>query len=220
MKEGPGWIEVIFGAILSLLLGVVVAAVFLVLKPVPTVKELPKEPVAKMVYYIEGSRDSSKTRAVISKQKVLAQGGSVVLVEDELNAMVVPPPAAPVAKKMELPQPAAEKKAVTPGNPNFRIRDNVMQIAVPVQLSAYEMDYKIILQARGGFAKEGDAVVFQPSELYLGSCPLEKLPAVKEYVLKYLIAKMTLAEDAAAVWKKVTAATVEGSTVHLTTAVQ
>ncbi len=220
MKDGPGWFEVIFGAILSLLLGVVVAAVFLVFKPVTVVKELPKAPVAKMVYYIEGSRDSSKTRAIISKQKLLAQGGSAVLNEDELNAMTTPPPAAPTAKKMELPQPAAEKQTVTPGNPNFRIRDNVMQVAVPVQLSAYEMDYKVILQARGGFAKEGEAVVFQPTELYLGSCPLDRLPAVKEYVLKYLVAKVTLPDDAAAVWKKVTAATVEGATVRLTTAVQ
>ena len=30
-KEGPGWVEVIFGAILSLALGVVIAAVYLVL---------------------------------------------------------------------------------------------------------------------------------------------------------------------------------------------
>ena len=82
--DGPGWVEVFFGAALSVLLGVVLAAVFLVSKPVTTVKELPKEPVPKMVYYIEGSRESSKIRGVDAKRKLLAQGGSVVLSEDEL----------------------------------------------------------------------------------------------------------------------------------------
>jgi hypothetical protein len=39
---GPGWGEVIFGALLSLVLGVVLGALLLVLKPVVIAKETPK----------------------------------------------------------------------------------------------------------------------------------------------------------------------------------
>src|SRR5687767_11071379 len=93
--DGPGWFEVIFGAALSVALGVVLAAAFFIFKPVTTVKELPKEPEAKMVYYIQGTRDSSKTREVGAKRRLLVEGQAVALNEDELNTLVMPPTAAP-----------------------------------------------------------------------------------------------------------------------------
>jgi hypothetical protein len=215
--DGPGWFEVIFGAALSILLGVVLAAAFLVFKPVTIVQELPKVPVAKMVYYLEGSRNSLKTREVGAKRKLLGQAGSIVFNEEELNAIVIPPPPPPTPKKMELPQPATSVRSITPGNPNFRIKDNILQIAVPVQLNAFEMEYKLIVQTRGAFSKDGEIVVFRPGELYVGSCPLEQFPAVKEYLLRYLVPKVTVPDEVAAAWNKVSAASVEGSTVRITT---
>ena len=89
--DGPGWVEVFFGAALSLLLGVVFAVAFLVFKPVTTVKELPKEPEKNTVYFLEGSRETSKTRQVTAKRTQMAQGQSVVLNHDELNTLVMPP---------------------------------------------------------------------------------------------------------------------------------
>ena len=46
-KHGPGWIEVIFGALLSLVLGVLVGALLLAFRPVVVVKEMPKEEARK-----------------------------------------------------------------------------------------------------------------------------------------------------------------------------
>src|SRR5687768_12387337 len=102
--HGPGWVEVFFGAVLSVLLGVVLGAVYLVFKPVTSVKEMPKEPIPGMVYYIEGSREGSKIREVSAKRKLMAQGSSVVLNHDELNTLVKPPTAPREPKKMELPE--------------------------------------------------------------------------------------------------------------------
>ena len=42
--HGPGWAEVILGAVLSIVLGVVLGAVVLIIRPVVVAKELPKEP--------------------------------------------------------------------------------------------------------------------------------------------------------------------------------
>lgn len=214
--DGPGWIEVIFGAALSLVLGAVLGATFLVFKPVTSVKELPKEPKFDMVYYVEGTRESSKIREVSTKRRAMAEGQSVVLNEDELNTLVMPPKAPRDAKKMELPQEQPDSDVVTPGIPNFRIRDNVMQIGVPLDLSLYEMEHKIILQTRGSFAKVGDAVVFQPAQLYVGSCPLERLPAVRDFVVSKIFAKAKLPEEAVAAWQNVSDATIEGSALRLT----
>jgi hypothetical protein len=214
--DGPGWFEVIFGAALSVLLGAVLAVAFLVFKPVTSVKEMPKEPADDTVYFIEGTREGSKIREVSAKRRLMAEGSSVVLNEDELNTLVMPPTAPPQPKKMELPQPDQGPDTIVAGLPNFRIRDNVMQIGVPVQLNVYEMEKKIIVQTRGAFAKSGESVIFQPGELYIGSCPLERLPAVRDFVVKKIFEKAKVPDDVVAAWKNVADATVEGSTLRLT----
>jgi hypothetical protein len=214
--DGPGWVEVICGAALSIVLGVVLAVAFLVFKPVTSVKELPKEPIADMVYYIEGTREGSKIREVTAKKRLMAQAQSVTLNEDELNTMVMPPIVPRDPKNAELVAAEKDVKTIVPGLPNFRIRQNVMQIGMPIQINAYEMEHKVILQTRGSFAKVGDAVVFQPGELWLGSCPLENIPAAKEFVMKQVLARAKLPDDLVAAWKNVGDATIEGSTVRLT----
>lgn len=214
--DGPGWVEVIFGAALSLLLGLVIGVVFLVFKPVTTAKEVPKEPADNTVYYIQGTREVSKSREVSEKRRLMAQGSSVVLNEDELNTLVMPPTVPPQPKKTESAEPDQGTDMIVPGLPNFRIRDNVMQIGVPVELNAYDMKHKIILQTRGSFSKSGESVVFQPAELYVGSCPLGRLPAVRDFVVKKIFEKSKVPDDVVAAWKNVADATIEGSTLRLT----
>ena len=207
---------VVSGAALSLLLGIVFAVAFLVFKPVTTVKELPKEPEKNTVYFIEGSRETSKTRQVTAKRGQMAQGQSVVLNHDELNTLVMPPKAPRDPKNLELSKEAEADQMITPGVPNFRIQDGVMQIGVPLTLKAYDTEHEIIMQTRGGFAKVGDTVVFQPKELYIGSCPLERLPAVRDFVIKQIFAKAKLPDDVVALWQNVDEATIEGSMLRLT----
>jgi len=215
--EGPGWFEVIFGAALSLLLGVVLSAAFLIFKPVTTVKELPKEVVPKMIYYIEGTRDSSKARELASKKKLMTQSGATIAFnEDELNTLAIPPKPEAGPKKMELPQPVAATETVVAKPANFRIREGVMQIGVPLTLTAYETSTDVVLQTRGGFVKQGDAVVYQPTEFYIGSLPLQRMPEVQAAVTKYLLGKMTIPDDLTAAWKNVADASLAGPKVSVT----
>lgn len=217
-SQGPSLTEVILGAVLSLVLGVVLAAVYLALQPVTTGKELPKEPVAGMVYYLEGSRDSGKARQAAAKQKTLLQGGSVELSEDELNSLLTSTatPVAPAPKSGAAAAPATT--AITAETPNFRVRDGVLQIAVPVRVSVslLGLDQKIIVQARGGFEKRGEQFVFVPSECYAGSCPLQRLPMVEGMLMKRFVAAAAVPEELAAAWRKLSDVSVQGATLRLT----
>lgn len=209
--NGPSWTEVILGALLSLCLGVVLAAAFLVLKPVSKVKELPKEPDPKVVYFLEGSQDSGRARQAASKEKAFLQGGSVVLTEDEANTLISPP-AKPGAKPAEPPP----EKTLSAGSPNVRIRRSLLQVAVPIRLNVYGLQHEIIVQARGGFEKRADVFVFVPNEFLVGSCPLQQLPMVQAMLTKRFIAAVTIPEDLATAWRKLSDVAVEGSTLRLT----
>lgn len=214
-EYNPSWTEVILGACLSLLLGAVLAAVFLVLKPVKTVNELPKEPDAAIVYYVEGSRLSSRSQQATAKQRTFLQGGAVTLNEDELNALTAPStgatkPAAPGAAET----PA--EGILTAGAPNFRVRQGVLQIGVPMRVSAVGFDQRVIVQARGGFERRGEIFVFEPSELYIGSCPVERLPLVKTLVMKKFLKDAAVPAELAEAWTKLSDVKVEGSALQLT----
>ena len=218
-SHGPSWTEVILGAALSVVLGAALAAVFLVLKPVTKAKELPKEPAANMVYYLEGSVDASKARQAVLKQNSFAQGRSVVVTEDELNALVAPAaPAAPAKGKAAAePAPAAASAgAVSFGAPNFRIRKGEMQIAVPMHLGVAGLDVNVVVQARGGFARSGDTFVFAPNEVYVGSCPVQRLPIAEGYVMKKILASKELPDGVVAAWGKLSDITLDGSNLRLT----
>lgn len=221
--NGPSMTEVLLGAALSLLLGVALAAAYLIFTPVETVKELPKEPVRGVVYYLEGSRDASKARQAAAKQKTLLEGGSVTLIEDELNAMTGPAPTvappAPGKKPAAAPEPApaSSGKAIAAGVPNFRLRDSVLQIGVPLHVSVFGIEPKVIFQARGGFEKKGETFAFVPSELYLGSCPLHRLPGVERAVLTRLLAAAPAPAELSALWSKLTDIAAEGSNLRVAT---
>jgi len=210
--------------VLSVVLGVLLAAVFLILKPIAAVKELPKQTVAGEVYYIEGSRDSAKARQAALKQKVFLQGRSVTVNEDELNTLLAsgtaPAAPKPAAKPGDKAKPAAEppaEKALTEGSPNFRIRDGVLQIGLPLRVSLLGFDQKVILIARGNaFTKTGDAFVFEPGEFYVGSCPLQRLPALQGILVKRLLAATSVPEPLAAAWGRVSNVAVDGATLKLT----
>ncbi len=214
-RYGPRGIEVILAAVLSIVLGVVLAAGYYVFKPVTRVKELPKEPVADTVYYIEGSRDYSNARRLVAKQKFFLKGGSVVVNEDELNA-AASPVTAPVAPGSQ-PEPAPTTM-VTPGAPNFRIHDGLVQISVPVRIKVdmIYLDTTVLVQATGGFLRRGSTFAFVPKTVYVGSCPVDRIPRAVEFVMKKIYEAQPIPEDIAAAWSKLADVTVEGTTLRLT----
>jgi len=112
----PSWTEVTIGALLSVIIGAVFGVVFLVIKPVVSVKEMPKEEELdrSAVDFIEGGRDGGKSKDASAKRKAFVGGNLVILNEHELNSYVASAtapakPAAPGAK------PAAAAPGVLPG---------------------------------------------------------------------------------------------------------
>jgi hypothetical protein len=100
--------------------------------------------------------------------------------------------------------------------PIFRIRDNVMQIAVPTKINVMGLEQKVTLLAKGDFTREDGKFVFVPSSITMGSCPLDRLPYAKDYALKKLLGAQPFPEDIAASWSKLVAVHVEGNELKLT----
>lgn len=209
---GPSWTEVIFGAVLSMILGFVLAAAYLIFRPATVVPELPKEQDPKVVYFIEGSHDANKARRLPGKQKALAQGQTIALTEDELNIANTPPPPKPGAPE---PEPT---KFLTPGVPNFRIHDNLLQVAVPVRMkyALFGLDTSVTVHTEGTFAKVDGVFAYVPDTIYLGSCPVHRLPFAGNYIRKGFVAAMQdLPPDVAALWKRLSDVSIDNTTLKL-----
>jgi hypothetical protein len=222
IPDAPSWLEVILGAVLSFVLGVTLAATYLVLKPVVTVKQMPKEADIdpRAVYFIEGSHDSSRARDASSKRAQFIQGKSVSLNEDEINLLVAPN--APSTKPAPLPAKKKPGEVVPDLNaeakiapPNFRIRNNQVQIAIPVKASAFGLEGNVVVLARGTFVRDGNVFVFDPESMTVGSCSLDRLPIIFGFVYRKFIGSQPIPQDIAAAWGKLTAVHVEGETLKL-----
>lgn len=221
-QQGPRLWEVVIGAILSFILGVSLCLLYLILKPVEVVKQVPAPPAAFTVYFVEGSANSTKARQLTAKKKALAENphATLVLGEDELNSLFAPvtPAAAPPAKdaKPAAPPAPAAPALVVPGALNFRIHDGIFQMGVKSTVNALGFSPVVIMQSQGNFEKQGDAFVFVPATLYIGSLPLHKVPGLAGAVFSRMIAMQHLPDDAAAIWKQLRDVKVSGNLLELT----
>lgn len=218
-RSEPGWFQVTFGALLSAILGVALGAAVLVARPAVVVKQEPKEREKGSVYYIEGSRDGSKGRQALAKRQAFLAGESITVNEDEINTLVAaalkagapgtPPAAAPAGGAAP-----TDSEYFSAGVPSVRIREGSLQLGVPLGTSL--LAQKVIFQAHGGFTKTGDGFVFVPNSMWLGSCPVDRLPFVAGYVRERILAEYPMPPDLKAAWAKLTDVTVDGSTLKLT----
>jgi len=234
----PSWTEVTIGALLSALIGATFGVAYLVTKPVITVKELPEQGEISpgATYFVEGTKDSSKTKLVTAKRKSFSAGGSVTVDENELNSLaaaaVAPgaptmptpatkgtkasPPPAPAVKAADKPAGSLGGIGLTPGGPNFRIRDGELQIGLPVRIDFFGFGLEIIMQTRGQFAKVGDVFVFEPESMTVGSCPLDRLPGAKRLIAKRVLGIVPVPDDVAKAWGLLADVAVVDSTLRLT----
>ncbi len=69
---GPSIFEVVLGALLSLSLGVVLAGLYLVFKPVSVVNQLPTADKREegMVYYVQGEKGAGRGGQLLRKQQL------------------------------------------------------------------------------------------------------------------------------------------------------
>ena len=215
-QKGPSWVEVGLGAALSVVLGVVLGAAYLVTKPVQTVKDIPKDAPSGAVYYIEGVRDFNKSSAIEEKRKSLTDGESISVQEGELNAYIgnVTKPAA-TGKPGDKNPPPADQKMVTPGTLNVRIRGGAIQFANPIVYNIYGFTGTIIVQATGTFSRHGKGFEFDPESIFVGGCPTQHFLFVRGFFLKKLLFTQPVPDDIAAALAKASDVAVVGNTLQV-----
>jgi hypothetical protein len=208
---GPGIVEVLLGAVLCLALGVVMAGLYLVFKPVAVVDKLPTadKREAGMVYYVQGSKGSSEVGQLLRKQQLFLEGRSVVLNEYELNTWMA-------SSSNSTSKKPADPKAPAANELNFCIRKGMLQIGIPYVVDLFGLSGSVIIQMQGTFAKEGDTFVYEPSTVYIGSLPVERIPILLTLLKKKIYSAQELPDDLAAAWKKLEDVSIEGGLLQLT----
>ncbi|MBW8782211.1 MAG: hypothetical protein JF599_10045 [Verrucomicrobia bacterium] len=226
--QGPGIFEITLGVVFSIALGVILSALYLIFKTVETAKEMPKEPVIGAVYFLEGSSASGKAHQWGRKHQLLVDGGTadITFTEDELNAWMasvmpkaaVKPPAAkaPAGKAAPAaPKTDGSTAFVVPDQPNFRIRDGVLQVGVPATVNVFGASLPLIVQTRGHFEHGQESFVFKADELYIGSLPAHRIPGLTGWITRRAVAEQDIPDDLRAAWRKLSLVAVEGNVLHL-----
>jgi len=221
--NGPGPVEIVFSILISLFLGVLIAALHLVFKPVEILAKPVETPEIGSVYFVEGSANSSKSRQWTRKRQMLAGGGAVdvSLTEDELNAWLVSAGVGTGADAGGKPgaaaaAPKSSPALVQPERINFRIQDGLMQVGAVGKLSALDLEYELVVQTRGTFESRDGGFVFKPEEFYVGSLPAHVIPGLPAYLIKRMMASQELPEDIKTTWSKLSLVAVEGNALRLT----
>jgi len=223
-NKAPSRFEVALAAVLSVLLGVLAAIVLLSLKPVTKVTAIPKDAPANAIFYIEGTREFSRTGEVEDKRKRFIAGESVAVQEGEMNVFLganapaaapTPPAPKPGAKPDDKAPPAPPAKAVDIGQLNCRIALGEIQFGAPVTFSFFGISELIIVQTSGTFEKRGNTFVYVPDTLYFGGCPLARVPVLRELVMNKLLFYQPVPSDLYNAWLKLAGVTIDGNTLHL-----
>lgn len=241
VARGPSWAEVILGAALSVALGVALGVLFLPFRPISVVSEMPtdEERKAGEVYLVEGSRNTDKARLAPVKRKSFFEGQSVTLTEDELNVLAGP---APVRKQVAAPAgkaPATAKAAPPPapkapapgkaapaaseaevdsfvrGTPNFRLRENDVQIAVPITVNVMGLGSIVTVRTNGQFVKDGEVFRYDVRDMHVGSLPISRLPWLGKYAREKFM-EQPVPDELATAWKKIAKVTVANGSIQLT----
>jgi len=205
-QKDPGLAGVIIGAMLSVVLGAVLAGFHLVFKPVEIVKVPPKDPVAGVRYYVEGGGAAAAGKAWERKTEALATGrGEVGFEEGDLNAWAQ-------GTFKSTPEAEEAKKNATfllaPGTPNLRLVGNELQLGTVAEFIYFGSVNKLVVQARGGFESTGEGWRYAPKEVYLGCLPVHRIPALLELVAARFGAPGGLPPEVVTVLARATAITV------------
>ena len=230
---GPGLISILFAAVLSILIGMLLAAGNLAILPVSVVKKLPPKEKGEMakgnkkgkkgekynpktVYYIAGSKQGSRQWKA-KKAALEKQIGTITLTEGELNAWAKAVFKVQTKKGKKEEEPPPLEFQITPAPPNFRIAEDKFQLSSELDIPFFQ-EKKIIYQAQGNFVKEGGQYVFKPESSYLGSCPIPPQGGLGDQLFKFIASSFTASteyEKLSASWYQLTEVKVEDGTLKL-----
>ena len=212
-RNGPGLFEITLGVVLSITLGVLLAVLHLIFKPVEVVAKPPESVEAGKVYFIEGASNGNKARQWQRKRQMLADGAAadVVFSEEELNAWMASATPKP-------PQGAAATQTVmvTPEKINFRIQGGLLQIGVQSKVAVLGLTQNLVVQTRGKFVHGDGGFRFTADEFYIGSMPAHIVPGLVPMIMERLLSAQELPDDLKTTWSKLKLVAVEDNSLHLT----
>ncbi len=233
--RAPGLVEIFLGSILSVVLGALVAATILLLRPVEVLKEAPKDKEldATKIYYFEGRKEYTAGQRWRFKRDSLVQGHSVTMNEDELNTWIedvypklpVESAASKPKPKVKPGQPPAKKKDDGPqpfiqtGTPNFRLTGETLRIGVVYYVNIFGYAFQVVAQSEGTFEKpkdDADPIYYSPSTLYVGSLPAHKLLMLKGLIFKQVVDTFEFPAEIQTVWGKLAEAKIANRELVLT----
>lgn len=172
----PGFFSIVFGALFSMFLGAVLAALHLALTPVEVLAAEPKEPEQGKVYFVSTAKGGDWERKVAQLQN--SSAGLVVRFNDaELSGW-----AGKIFEQFMLErdknEDGREARAKEAGRmASARIAGEQVQAGIVLERKGALLAETFVLQARGGFSRGPFGWRFDPNEVYAGSLPLHKLPA-------------------------------------------
>ena len=77
-----------------------------------------------------------------------------------------------------------------------------VQIAVPVTFNVLGLTQEVTVLATGNFVKKDAGFAFSPDTIYLGSCPMQRVPFAAGFVATKFLAAQPIPDDVAAAWPK------------------
>ncbi len=69
----------------------------------------------------------------------------------------------------------------------------MLQIGIPYTVDLLGLSGSVIIQMQGTFAKEGDEFVYEPSTVYIGSLPVQRIPDPDGFAEKKIYSAQELA---------------------------
>ncbi len=220
-KAGPGWAEVILGAILAVALGAVLGAAYMVNLPVKKVTAIPKDAPAGAIFYIEGSKDMSMS-GVTEKRRLLDAGETVEVDEGEMNALFgslvkesAPAPAPSKPGDKGPPPASANAKLLETSALNARIKDQKIQFGDTATITLFGVSDAVIVQATGTFEKGSSGYEFEPESIYVGGCPVQRLLFLRGWIMNKLLFTSRAPDDLAAAWSKLSDVSIDGTKLRL-----
>jgi hypothetical protein len=214
-QRGPSWTEVILGAVLSVALGVVLGAAYMINKPVAKVTSIPKDAPAGAVYLIEGAKSLNRDE-IADKRKAFVNGESMVVDESDINGFLssiakAPPPAAKPNDK----GPSPDQKLIETSAINARIHDDKIQFSDTATITFLGVSAPVIVQTTGSFVKSSSGFEYEPESIYVGGCPMQRMLIIRGWILRRLLFNVAPPDDVATAWSKLADVSIGASKLRL-----
>ena len=198
-------LNLLLGALVGVVIGGLVAAIFLVTHPVKVVTEVPEKFEPAMHYVLKGRTGGGD--AWKYKANELQEGtGEVTFLETELNRWAA-------SFKTDFPE---EKPSlyIEPQRPVFRLEGDKLLVSAPAEAGFGAWKRTITLSLEGEFVPDQSTLRIEPDQLYLGS--LRVIGPAKNLVWKKISSAYTLDEEFESLWSSVGTANIQESQLILT----